>query len=57
MPMGSNGAPMGSNGAPMGQENLSEFSYIFNDFYSNFGVYIFPKWLIKVPGLIPILFK
>ena len=32
------------------------FSYIFNVFYGIFGVYIFPKWLKKVPGHFGILF-
>ena len=33
------------------------FSCFFNVFYGIFGVYIFPKWLKKVPGHIPILFS
>ena len=37
--------------------DLLVFSYIFNVFYGISGVYIFPKWLIKVPGHIPILFR
>ena len=50
------------NGAyrgPIGQKKLGDFlvfSYIFVVFYGIFGVYIFPKWLKKVPGHIPILF-
>ena len=49
----------GPIGGPIGQKNLGEFfvfSYIFKVFYGIFGVYIFPKWLKKVPGHIPILF-
>ena len=47
------------NRAPIGQTNLGDvwfFSLFFKVFYGIFGVYIIPKWLIKVPGHIPILF-
>ena len=42
----------------IGQTNLGDllFFLIFLIFYGFFGVYIFPKWLKKVPGHIPILF-
>ena len=33
------------------------FSLFFNVFYGIFGVYIIPKWLIKVPGHVGILFR
>ena len=44
---------------PIGQNNLGDFlvcSYIVKVFYGIFGVYIFPKWLKKVPGHFGILF-
>ena len=50
----------GSYRGPIGQKKLGDvldFAYIFKIRYGIFGVYIFPKWLKKVPGHIPILFK
>ena len=41
-------------------QKLGDFldcSYIFNVFNGIFGFYIIPKWLKKVPGHIPILFR
>ena len=45
---------------PIGQNTLGDLlvvSYMFKVCYGIFGVYIFPKWLIKVPSHIPILFR
>ena len=44
----------------IGENNLGDvrsFSLYFMVFSRVFGVYIIPKWLIKVPGPFPILFK
>ena len=51
------------NGAyrgPIGQKNLGDFrffSWYFIVLLGFFGVYIFPKWLKKVPGHFGILFR
>ena len=56
------GLQWGSNGdqwGEMGEHNLGDvwaFSYIFNNILGFYGVYIVPKWLIKVPGPIAVLF-
>ena len=51
---GSNGVPMGGNGG----NEFGEFLFFLFDFvfYGLCVVYIIPKWLIKVPGPIPIFF-
>ena len=41
----------------IGKNNLSDFSYINIVFVGFYGVLIIPKWLIKVPGHLSILFK
>ena len=49
----------GSNRAPIGKHNLGDFWFFnlfFNVCYCICGVYIIPKWLIKVPGHFGILF-
>ena len=55
------GSDQPKNGAyrgPIGQKNLGEFRFflIVYCILGFLGVYIFPKWLKKVPGHIPILF-
>ena len=45
--------------APIGENNLGDFWFFSQNFIVCFGVFwedIIPKWLIKVPGHIPILF-
>ena len=48
------GAPMGGNK----ENNLGVFLvFLFYVCLGLYGVFILPKWLIKVPGPMPILFK
>ena len=52
--------PIQPDRGPIGQKKIGDclfFSYMFDVFYGILGVYIFPKWLKKVPGHIPILFR
>ena len=51
---------MGLQWGEMGENNLSDFfvcSCFVNVFNGIFGYIIIPKWLIKVPGPIAILFE
>ena len=52
------GALKGLYRGSIGENNLGDFCFflIFPCFFGGLGVYIIPKWLIKVPGHIPILF-
>ena len=51
---------LGHIGALQGKQKLGDFLF-FSEyvivFFGFFGVYIFPKWLIKVPGHFGIFFR